>query len=136
MTAKLIAYHVLLASSVKMGYQHFALHKRIVQTLVLQNQQNAHLGVFAMEGITQNYAQLEVSVVMVPRPSVQLGLTAQQVVLLSRRIVPRVVFALVENTLKNVNMECSRLGMLQSVHFVILVISAIVWSLVNRFLFI
>ena len=89
-----------------------------------------------MEGITQNYAQLEVSVVMVPRPSVQLGLTAQQVVLLSRRIVPRVVFALVENTLKNVNMECSRLGMLQSVHFVILVISAIVWSLVNRFLFI
>ena len=73
---------------------------------------------------------------MVSQLSVQLELTAQQVVLLSRRIVPRVVFALVENTLKNVNMECSRLGMLQSVHFVILVISAIVWSLVNRFLFI
>ena len=89
-----------------------------------------------MEGITQNNAQLGVSVVMVSRLSVQLELTAQQVVLLSRRIVPRVVFALVENTLKNVNMEHSRLGMLQSVHFVKLVISAIVWSLVNRFLFI
>ena len=34
MTFELIAYHVLLASFVKMGYQHFALHERIVQTLV------------------------------------------------------------------------------------------------------
>ena len=65
MNANLIAYHVLLASFVKMGYQHFAQHERIVQTLVPQNQQNAHLGVFVMEEITQNYAQLEVSVLMV-----------------------------------------------------------------------